>query len=258
MEYIKNREVEEIEEFDEISQIPDDAHVLHMWTPLEFDVKSDYNFVPKAKLFRLASSILYLVAAPILFVYNKITLGFSIKGWKKLRKVKGAKITVSNHIHPMDCTMNAIVNIPHKTYFPTIKENFQIPIIRDIIKLLNAIPIPEKMEAKKQFVREMNELLQKGKTIHFYPEAAMHPYCKKLRNFKKGAFELAVENNVPIVPFVYIFKEPEGIYKLWKDKPCIQVQVLDPVYPREHTNKGEEARRLKEEVYQKMNEVIQK
>lgn len=252
MEYIKKQEIEEIEE------IPDDAHILHMWTPLDFDVNPNYDFVPKAKLFRLISAILYLVFGPILFIYNKITLGFSIKGRKKLKKVKGGKITVSNHVHPMDCTMNAIVNMPHKTYFPTIKENFQIPIIRDLIKILNAIPIPEKMEAKKQFVKEINELLQKGKTVHFYPEAAMHPYCKRLRNFKKGAFELAVENNVPVVPFVYTFKEPTGLYRIWKDKPCITVQVLDPVYPKKGENKGDAVRLLKEEVFQKMNEEIQK
>lgn len=250
LEKIEQEEVEYIEE------LPDDAHVFHMWTPLEFEADSEYSFVPKSKIFLLISNLTYLIVYPILVTLNKVMFGFKIEGKAKLKKIKGAKITVSNHIHQMDCTMNAIANAPHKTYFPTLQSNFQIPIVRDLIKVLNAIPIPNKVNAKKQFIKAMNELLGEGKTVHFYPEAALRPYCKKLRNFKKGAFQFAVENDIPIVPFVYYFEEPKGIYKYYKKKPCIKMKILEPVYPNKENRKQDEIIRLKEEVYNKMNEVL--
>ena len=48
---------------------------------------------------------------------------------ENIQKVEEGKVTISNHIHPMDCTMNALVNFPCRTYFTSLASNFKIPVI---------------------------------------------------------------------------------------------------------------------------------
>ena len=56
----------------------------------------------------------------------KIFLGFKITGKENLIKNRGV-VTVSNHIHYIDCVLIGLITFPRKTYFPTLEENFKIP-----------------------------------------------------------------------------------------------------------------------------------
>ena len=114
------KEFEEEKEL-EYADLKDDEHVLHMWTPLNIEINNDYKFICTNIIFKIASNLLYAVAYIMVFVINKIMYGFKIKGLSNLWGVDGGKITVSNHIHPMDCTMNGIPNAPKKIYFPTLQ-----------------------------------------------------------------------------------------------------------------------------------------
>ena len=154
--------------------------------------------------------------------------------------------------------MNALINMPHKTYFPTLKQNMEIPVINGIIRLLHAIPIPEMVSAKREFRKAIHHLLQEGETVHFYPEASLWPYYTKLRSFKKGAFDFAVENKVPIVPLVYTFHKPKGFRAIWKEKPDIKVTILQAVYPDFSKEKKEQIEDLKKRCHTMMEEMIKK
>ena len=93
--------------------------------------------------------------------------------------------------------------------------------------------------------------------MHFYPEASLWPYYKKLRKFKNGAFKLAVENNVPIVPMVYKFVKPYGIRKYIKKKPFIELYVLPAIYPDQNLDKKQATEKLKNDVYLKMKQELE-
>lgn len=239
-------------------EIEEDSHIFHMWEPLKFEIKDNYNFIQNNLIFKLFSNLLFLVIAPILFILNKILFGFSVEGRENLESIDDGKITISNHIHPMDCTMNGLINFPLRTYYPTLASNFKIPIIRHIIRILYAIPIPKEISKKRKFEEELENALKKGKTVHMYPEGSLWPYYEKLRNFKNGAFKLAVNTNKPIVPIVYVFKQPEGIYKLYKRKKSIHAIILKPIYPDNNLNKKERVEKLKNEAYNNMQYVNHK
>lgn len=242
--------IEEIEE----NLKHEDEHVLNMWRPFKFEIKDNFKYVRNGVLFKIASKILYLIIFPILLIYNKLMYGFKIYGRENL--IRGGKITVSNHVHPMDCTMNAIANFPHGLYFPTLKSNFEIPVVRHIIRLLLAFPIPDKKSQKEKFLEAIYELLEKNKTVHFYPEAALWPYYKKIRKFKNGAFNIAVEKNVPIIPCVFKFVEPYGFRKFIKKKPCINLYILEPIYADSNLEKKEAVNDLRNKAYCEMNKVL--
>ena len=206
-----------------------------------------------------ANIFYYIVAVPILFVVDKVFFDYKVVGKENIAKVPGGKITISNHIHYLDCTMNGFVNLPDYSYFITLESNCEIPVVGALVKLLRGIPIPTKIEEKKGFDKYIAKLLSEGETVHIYPEGEMRLYDQELLEFKKGAFAMAVESNVPIIPTVILTRKPHGIYKYIKTKPLITHVVLEPIYPDlSIENKLERIKKLKKEAYYKMQEVLEK
>lgn len=238
--------------YDELN-LKGDEQVFHMWEPLNFEIKDNYKYIIDNKIFNIFSDLLFIVITPILWVLNRVLFGFDVEGVDNLRKVSGGKVTISNHVHPMDCTMNGLINFPERTYFPTLATNFKIPFIRHLIRILYAIPIPKKTTQIEKFFEEIKKALLDGKTVHMYPEAALWPYYEKLRPFKKGAFKMAVDARCPIVPILYQFVEPDGIFALYKRKKCIHAKVLEPVYPKFELSEADMLEDLQRRVMEEYN-----
>lgn len=238
--------------------IPEDSHILKFWEPFKFDLSKGYQYINNSLLFKLLSDVIYyLIAVPILFILTKLVFDLKFEGRKNLTDVKTGKITVCNHVNVLDCCLIGLANFPEKPYFTSLESNFKIPIVRHLIKLLNTIPIPSQISCKKDFMEVINTLLITGSTVHFYPEGSLWPYYKKIRNFKTGAFDFSVKNNVPIIPCVIQYRKPTGIRKLIKKKDCITVKILEPEYPKATLTKKESVLELKERVHKKMEKANQ-
>ena len=234
------------------NEIPEDSHVLHFWQPCKFEITDDFDYVNDNFLFNIFSNLLYIVAYPLLIIINKFFFGFKIEGKENLEDVDTGKVTVSNHVHPMDCTMVGLANAPQKTFFTSLETNFKIPVVRKIIKLLNAIPIPQNIQYTRDFMNSIDELLKDNKTIHFYPEGSLWPYHDKIRHFKNGAFDSAVRNNVPVVPMVFKFNKSKKINNLIKTRTTITLVIQKPIYPNKLLAKKDAIIDLKERVYNSM------
>ena len=193
-----------------------------------------------------------MIAYPLLLIINKFLFGFKIEGRENLENIDSGKITISNHVHPMDCTMVGLANVPNKTFFTSLETNFKIPIFRKIIKLLNAVPIPQNIKYTKKFVKSIDELIKNNKTVHFYPEGSLWPHYEKIRHFKNGAFDFAVRNNVPIVPMVIKFNKPKKINNFIKTRTTITLIIQKPIYPNKLLGNKDAILDLKNRAYNSM------
>lgn len=207
-------------------------NVMEVWHPLKFDVNEKYKYVPTNIFFKIISwTIYYIIAVPILSIILKLVYDFKIEGKENLENLQGGAITVSNHVLVLDCAMVGLaVCGKKKIFYTTQSESFQIPFVRKLIKLLRAIPIPKGVKNKERMVKEISNLLKDNKFVHFYPEAILYPYCNKIRHFKNGAFDLAIKNDVPVVPIVIKFRQPKGIRKILKRKKDVTLKILEPIY----------------------------
>ena len=207
-------------------------NVMEVWHPLKFDVNEKYKYVPTNIFFRIISLIVYyIIAVPILSILLKLVYDFKIEGKENIKNLQGGAITVSNHVLVLDCAMVGLaVCGKKKIFYTTQSESFQIPFVRKLIKLLRAIPIPKEVKNKERMVKEISNLLKDNKFVHFYPEAILYPYCNKIRHFKNGAFDLAIKNDVPVVPIVIKFRQPKGIRKILKRKKDATLKILEPIY----------------------------
>ena len=247
---------EDIERLEEIAD--ENEHIIDLWEPLEFNIDRNYEYVSKDIIFNTFSDILYyLIAYPILKVLTKIVYDLKIEGRENIDFLEKGAISVSNHVLFLDCAMVGLAWGLKRVYYTTLEGSFKIPFVRKLIKLLRAMPIPEKIKNREYFLKAVDEVLSNGDYVHFYPEAALFPYYKKIRNFKNGAFSIAIKNNVPIVPMVFTFREPKGIRKIFKKKKDVTLKILKPVtISEEGLNQKQKEELLKNKVHTMMEDVV--
>lgn len=231
---------------DKYKDIPLDEHVLHMWTPLSFQTPQGYDYLRTGKLRTFCHYLVRGIAALLLYPFNTLWFGLRIRGRKHLKALGGTGfVSASNHVHPMDCTFVNLALFPKRLYYMTLASNFKIPLVRWLIRILGAIPIPENIAAKKEMMAAMEQVLNMGDTLHIYPEGILRPYYPGLRKCKEGAFHLAYAAGKPILPMAITYRKPRGIYAL-KRKPCISLTLLEPIFPDKTAPKSKEILRLRE------------
>lgn len=250
------KKFEELEEFENFVEF-ENENIIDLWQPLELNIDKNYEYISKSKIFSMVSNLIYYgIAYPILKVLLKIVYDLKIEGKENLENIKGGAISVSNHVLFLDCAMVGLAFGKRKVYYTTQEESFKIPFVRKLIKYLRAIPIPKSIENLKYFIKEMDKTLKEGNIIHVYPEAALWPYCNKIRKFKNGAFDLAVRNDVPIIPIVCTFREPTGYRRIFKTKKDVTVKILKPIEGEDGGNSKEKAQKLKEKVSLEMKKQL--
>ena len=251
--------IESIEELENLEQ-NENANIIDLWTPCEFKIDTDYEYVPKENsIFSICSDFIYYgIAYPILKILTKIIYDFKIEGQENIENLEDGAISVSNHVLFLDCAMIGLAFKDKKIYYTTQEESFKIPFVRKLIKLLRAIPIPKSIENRKYFIKAIGNLLKEKNIVHVYPEASLWPYCQKIRNFKNGAFDMAVRNQVPVVPCVFTFREPTGIRKIFKRKKDVTLKILKPVYSDSDKYIRQQVDELKEKVAFEMKETLAK
>ncbi len=252
-ELYREEKIEDVE-----NKIDENEDIIHMYEPLKMDMDKNYQYIKTGKIFSFFSNVLYYgIAYPVLLVLDKIIYDLKIEGKENIKSLKKGAVSVSNHVLILDCTMVGLALKSKKVYFTTRKGSFEIPFVRKLIKLLRAIPIPENIKSKKEFISQLDNAISNGKVIHFYPEKSLWPYYDKLRNFKNGAFDFAIRNNVPVIPIVITFRDPKGIRKVLKKKKDVTVKILSPIsYEENIDNKKECIEKLKQKVHSEMEENL--
>ena len=205
--------------------------------PKEVHLKPNYPFYNRNIFFWLLSFITKWFTRIWIFIPKRIN-GFRVKSKKNRYKVKGA-VMVSNHIHQFDA-FYMVTSIYHKKCYVTMLEsNLGFGIASKYMRIAAAVPIPTERRQLKRFGEATGDILNRGKNVLFYPEAALMPYCDHIRNFLPGAFHYAVAYERPIMPICFTFHKPRGIQKLFRrKKPVIHCNFLEPYYitPRETRN----------------------
>lgn len=233
------------------------AHVVRMPTPYVYRVDERYRFVNRNIFFRLGSALLfYVIAIPLLDIVSRLFFGLKIIGKKNMRYLKGGAVTVTNHVHMLDSPMVACTLFPRKPFFATLKANFEIPVVRRLVRLLGGVPIPESPKALHAFMESMRVQLEKGRIVHFYPEASLWPWHDELRPFRNGAFHLAVKSGVPVLPMVFTFRQPGKLMSRLRKKPLVTLRIGAPEYPSQAGTERSRVLQMRSAVQEAMEAML--
>jgi 1-acyl-sn-glycerol-3-phosphate acyltransferase len=167
--------------------------------------------------FGLTMLLLYPIFK-VLLVRKKFRTVFKIKHyWSKVMRVlcfmrlsityqapfpKAPYVLVANHSSYLDIVfMYAMV--PHFFVFMGKHELLKWPLVKIFFYEMNiAVNRTSPKDAHRAFLRAA-EAIDKGACIALFPEGTIPLNTPKLGRFKNGAFKLAIEKQVPIVPLTF-------------------------------------------------------
>lgn len=179
--------------------------------------------------------------------------GFNLKieGRKNLKGIKSG-ITISNHVHTLDCLWN-FQALSHKknVYITGAPHNFKKGFFGATLKAGGFIPLATSFSQNKEFDEYISKILNKGGFIHFYPEQALWLRYEQSRPLKKGAFYYASKNNVPVIPIVICFRK-----KLLRRKKAVTVKICKPIYPDPNLSQQENCKIMNETAQKTYDDVI--
>ena len=233
-----------------------DQHMItvpHLW---DVTVDENYPYLRKDFVYKCIRSFYWVAMHTLLAVLLPISHGLRIHGRENLKKhkdlLKNGAITISNHVFMWDhlCVIRAI--FPHLTYFPAWKTNLQGPN-GPLIRMAGGIPIPEgNMKAMKKFKAAMEEVMESGKWMHFFPEGSMWFFYPDIRPLKKAVFQYAVRYRRPVLPITMSFRERKGITRLFTKAPQVDLHVGEPLLFDETLSPVAAARDLQQRAYHVM------
>ena len=140
-------------------------------------------------------------------------------------------ILVCNHQSIADIIV--ALHLKHPFKFIAKKELFWIPFLGWSMQLAGYIPLVRGNQLSgKQALEKAKSYIQRGTSVLFFPEGTRSP-DGEIHSFKAGAFKLAAETNVPVLPMVidgtYNFI-PKGT-RIFSRTVKVKLTVLEPKIP---------------------------
>jgi 1-acyl-sn-glycerol-3-phosphate acyltransferase len=142
----------------------------------------------------------------------------------------GACVLVANHQSAADIL--AAMGLFHPYKFVAKASLFPIPIVGWMMSLLGYVPVKRgSTNSMGQMLEQCRYWLRRGMPVLIFPEGT---YSQEgLLRFKRGAFQLALEEHVPVVPVVIEgttqLLEGDGIWM--SPRASMRVRVLPPLPP---------------------------
>jgi len=137
-------------------------------------------------------------------------------------------VMVCNHLSQADIPV--ISNLPWEMKWTAKIALFKIPIMGWMLKMAGDIPIDRRPDRSVAAFRRAAFYLRHNCSVMFFPEGT-RSRSGKLKRFAGGAFKLAIQENVPILPMALDGTQgclPKNSWKFGARNE-IHLKILDPV-----------------------------
>jgi 1-acyl-sn-glycerol-3-phosphate acyltransferase len=190
--------------------------------------------------FRIAAAAGFYMTIPIAFLINYIHLFTRYKNRFRLYGIRRA-ITVSNHTTFFDPVKIAALVLPGLIYQTLLEGTVEFPVLGTYTRILGGVPIPRGIKGYKKILEICERAFKYRRFLHFYPEGECFLYNQTIKEFKPGAFFIAAELDIPVVPLVTVFRN--GFFRSWsflgRSAPLETLVVLEPEYPSHYVKRNE-------------------
>ena len=199
--------------------------------------------------FRIASRWAFYMTIPIAMLFNVMQHSTRYKHRWRIYGIRRA-ITVSNHTTFFDPVKIAFLPLPRLIYQTLMEATVEFPVLGTYTRLLGGVPIPRGKTSFRKIAGICDRAFKYRRYLHYYPEGECFLYNQHIREFQSGAFKLAAEMDVPVIPLVTVFSD--GLFKPWsfwgRSLPVETLVVLNPVYPAEFVRRDEKGEITSESI----------
>lgn len=219
--------------------------------------KDDYIYVSKNPIKQVVSWIVYWIfAKPVLFLLCNLTRRVKVRNRKEIKKLRNKGYFIySNHTNHYDAFLpHVMVNRSKKTYIVADESILSIPGLRRLTKILGGLPLPSSKRAEKNFNEALKHRFNQKRAIALYPEGTIWPFANEIRPFSSKPFIYPAKFGAPVVGMLVSYRSPRGLFKKMK-KPCIDITLSQPIYPKKELSIEENSIYLRDQVYEFMKRI---
>ena len=184
-------------------------------------------------------------------------MGFRVKLETEEEIIEGKSyMFVANHTSMTDIMLMLIAVKNHPFVFVGKKELAKIPLFGFIYKRVCILVDRANSKSRYQVFERAQKRIEQGLSICIFPEGGVPEEHIILDEFKDGAFRIAIEHGLPIVPMVFFDNKKRLSYTFFSGSPGKMRAKIFPII--ETKGKTLEDRGLiKEEVRQLILEALQ-
>lgn len=211
-------------------------------------LKQEKNFNKAMQLLKLHTRLLMVVTGIKLKVKNRHLLDKNATYIYTPNHTSYADILILYHI------------IPSYFVFLGKIELKKIPLFNIFFKDMN-IAVDRKSNASgKAALDRCSEELDKGNSVVLFPEGTIPKSCPKMGSFKNGAFKLAIEKQVPIVPITFLSNyrrlEMKGLFTGKAGPGMAKAIIHEPISTKGLTEADVDS--LRDKVYAIIHQELEK
>lgn len=215
----------------------------------DYKIPEDYKWTSDNLVYKIFSSVMYLIAYIIGYIYCRFFLHIKIKNANILKKYKNDGFFLyGNHTQPVgDVFTPAHVCKTKRIYVIANSCNLKVKVIGSLLPILGIIPIPDTASQMKDFLATVKKRINENKCIVIYPEAHVWPYYTEIRKFPTTSFKFPVENKAISFCMTSTYQK-----RRFGKKPKIIVYIDGPFFINEKLSKKENQNKLCDEIYECM------
>ncbi len=185
-------------------------------------------FVPIVVFFPvILATILSEKTYPLFFKIARIWAKIILFGMGFNYKISGSDVfeegksyvLVANHTSMTDIMLMLVLVKNHPFVFVGKKELAQIPIFGFIYKRVCILVDRSSSKSRFQVFERAQKRIQQGLSICIFPEGGVPEEHIVLDEFKDGAFRIAIEHQLPIVPMVFYDNKKRFSYTFFSGSP---------------------------------------
>ena len=188
--------------------------------------------------FRMASAWAFYLTIPIAMLINWMQHSTRYKHRWRIYGIRRA-ITVSNHTTFFDPVKISFLPLPRLIFQTLLEATVEFPYLGTYTRLLGGVPIPRGRTGIPKILEICKRAFKYRRYLHFYPEGECFLYNQRINEFQSGAFRIAAEMDIPILPLVTVFSN--GFFKPWsfwgRSLPVETLVVLEPVHPSQYVRR---------------------
>lgn len=185
-------------------------------------------FVPIVFFFPvILATILSEKTYPLFFKIARIWAKIILIGMGFNYKISGSDVfeegksyvLVANHTSMTDIMLMLVLVKNHPFVFVGKKELAQIPIFGFIYKRVCILVDRNSSKSRFQVFERAQKRIQQGLSICIFPEGGVPEEHIVLDEFKDGAFRIAIEHQLPIVPMIFYDNKKRFSYTFFSGSP---------------------------------------
>lgn len=226
----------------------------------------DINYLPRRTYSKIKTHMAYYLARKFMnhMIAQKQLIVKEIRGIENFRDLDSGAVITMNHFNALDSFAAQIVyeasGQKKRKFYRVIKEgNYtSFPGFYGVLmRNCNTLPLSSNKDTMKKFLAAVDKVLRDGNFVLVYPEQSMWWNYRKPKPLKRGAYNFAVNSNVPVLP-IFITMEDSDV--LDADGFPVQeytIHVAKPIYPDKSLGNRDNSIRMMQENAKVWQEIYE-